>query len=901
MTATTAEGMRLGENRRREKHWYRWGPYLSERQWGTVREDYSATGEAWDYFPHDMARSRAYRWGEDGILGISDNHQRLCFALAMWNGRDPILKERMFGLTGSEGNHGEDVKEYYYYLDNTPTHAYVRGLYRYPQAAYPYSQLIEENRRRGRATPEYELLDTGVFNEDRYFDIEVEYAKADFEDLLVRVNVTNRGSEPAELHLLPTLWFRNTWSFGEDDRRPSLAMRRDGDATNADGFVAVLARHATLGDMVLIAPRGRGELFTENETNDERLFGSPSASPYVKDAVSRHVVQGDPNAVNPAKIGTRVALHHVQLLSPGQTWTLRLRLSRPDDRPGAETLGAAFDRVFADRRREADEFYATLAPAALNDEERRVQRQAFAGLLWNKQFYHYVVERWLDGDPGQPPPPASRQLGRNHDWRHLFNDDVLSMPDTWEFPWFASWDLAFHTLPLALVDAEFAKRQLMLLTREWYMHPNGQTPAYEWAFGDVNPPVHAWATWRVFQIERRMRGDAGDRRFLERVFQKLLLNFTWWVNRKDAQGRNIFQGGFLGLDNIGVFDRSQPLPTGGYLEQSDATSWMAMYALNLLRIALELAQTNPVYEDIASKFFEHFLAIATAMSRPPTGHGPEHDGSLWNEEDGLFYDRIHLPDEAHVTLKVHSMVSLIPLFAVETFEEDLLNRLPGFGRRFRWFMANRPEMTGNISRHCQEERGGLLMLSIVGEQRLRRILEKMLDEDEFLGPYGIRSVSKYHAQHPYVLRLDGAEYRVDYNPGESQTGLFGGNSNWRGPVWFPVNYLLIESLQKFHHYLGDEWTVECPARSGRFLNLWQVAAEISRRLESIFLPDPTTGRRPLFGPFEKPQTDPRWRDDLLFHEYFHADTGQGLGASHQTGWTGLIAKLLQQTGDYPES
>ncbi len=898
----TAEATRLEENRRRTKHWHRWGPYLSERQWGTVREDYSATGEAWDYFPHDHARSRAYRWGEDGLLGVSDNHQRLCFALALWNGCDPILKERQFGLTGAEGNHGEDVKEVYHYLDNTPTHSYMHGLYRYPQAAFPYGPLLEENHRRGRGLPEYELLDTGIFDADRYFDVSVEYAKADDDDLFIRVTVTNRGPAPATLHLLPTLWFRNTWAFGETNPgvRPSLAAVADG--ALPDDVAAVCARHATLGEMVLAAPRPLELLFTENETDAARVFrGAPNPAAFQKDGIGRYVVDRERSAVNPARTGTKAAFHYLRTLAPGETWTVRLRLSATQHPASSIPHPAppAFDALVADRRREADEFYAALAPAALTAEERLVQRQAFAGLLWNKQFYHYVVDRWLSGDPGQPPPPDARLEGRNADWRHLFNDDILSMPDTWEFPWFASWDLAFHTLPLALVDPEFAKRQLVLLTREWYMHPNGQIPAYEWAFGDVNPPVHAWAAWRVFTIERKARGDAGDREFLERVFQKLLLNFTWWVNRKDANGRNIFQGGFLGLDNIGVFDRSQPLPTGGTLEQSDATSWMAMYALNLLRIALELAQTNPVYEDIASKFFEHFLAIATAMNRPPAGHGPGHDGSLWDEEDGLFYDRIHLSDGNHVTLKVHSMVSLIPLFAVETFDEELLDRLPDFRRRFRWFMENRPEMTGNVSRHLGERRGGRLMLSIVDERRLRRILEKMLAEGEFLGPYGIRSLSKFHEHNPYILPLAGTEHRVDYNPGESQTGIFGGNSNWRGPVWFPVNYLLIESLQNFHHYLGADWRVECPTGSGRFLNLWEVAAELSRRLESIFLPDPATGRRPVFGPQEKPQTDPRWHDHLLFHEYFHGDTGQGLGASHQTGWTGLVAKLLQQTGDYP--
>ncbi len=907
----TPEHARLEEDRLRQKHWRRWGPYLSERQWGTVREDYSATGEAWDYFPHDHARSRAYRWGEDGLLGISDNHQRLCFALALWNERDPILKERAFGLTGTEGNHGEDVKEYYFYLDATPTHSWLRGLYKYPQNAYPYEQLLEANRGLGRAQPEFELLDTGVVDENRYFDVYVTYAKADDDDVLIEIRATNRGPSSAPLHLLPTLWFRNTWSFDEPPEgvdRPSLRWV----ASGTDDIVRIDATHPSLRPMTLLAEGtgGYGPLFCENETNNARLFHSHSGTPFPKDGIDRCVVRGERGTVNPAHTGTKAALRYRRTLAPGESWTVRLRLALT----GGDTLaaplralGADFETVFETRRAEADAFYAHLAPASLSVEQRHVQRQALAGMIWNKQFYHYDVERWLEGDPGQPPPPEARKHGRNHDWRHLFNDDILSLPDTWEFPWFASWDLAFHTLPLALVDAEFAKRQLTLLTREWYMHPNGQLPAYEWAFGDVNPPVHAWAAWRVFTMERRVRGGSGDIRFLERVFQKLLLNFTWWVNRKDASDRNIFQGGFLGLDNIGVFDRSQPLPTGGYLEQSDGTSWMAMYALNLLKISLELAQHNPVYEDIASKFFEHFLNIATAIGRAPAPRKngavePDDSGSLWDETDGLFYDRIHLPDGGHLTLRVHSMVSLIPLFAVEVIETDLLDRLPDFARRYHWFMENRPNLTGNVSLHSREreERGGKLLLSIVGERRLRRILEKMLDEDEFLSPYGVRSVSKFHESHPYVLPLAGSYHRVDYNPGESQTNLFGGNSNWRGPIWMPVNYLLIESLQKFHYYLGDEFKVECPVRSGRWLTLWQVAAELSRRMERIFLPDPKTGRRPVFDGYDKFHADPHWRELIFFHEYFHADTGAGKGASHQTGWSGLIAKLLQQTGDYPD-
>lgn len=846
---------------------------MSERQWGTVREDYSATGEAWDYFPHDHARSRVYRWGEDGILGLSDNHQRLCFALALWNEHDPILKERMFGLTGSEGNHGEDVKEYYFYLDATPTHSYCKALYKYPHAAYPYEDLVAENKRRGKDQLEYELLDTGIFDDNRYFDVFVEYAKASPEDTLIAITAVNRGPDPAPLHLLPTLWLRNHWAFGQPGGRPRLSRDESG---------AILIEHETLGAMALTADLGAEPLFTDNETHCERVFGAPSPTRFHKDGIGRHVVDGEAGAINPAHTGTKAALRYRKTLAPGETWTIHLRLA-PTAQPPRD------DATLALRRQEADEFYRDLAPDCLDADAASVQRQAFAGMLWNKQFYHYVVEEWLDGDPGQPTPPPARKGGRNHDWRHLFNDDILSLPDTWEFPWFASWDLAFHCIPLALADPEFAKRQLMLLTREWYMHPNGQLPAYEWAFGDVNPPVHAWAAWRVYTIERKMRGGQGDLQFLERVFQKLLLNFTWWVNRKDAQGRNIFQGGFLGLDNIGVFDRSQPLPTGGYLEQSDATSWMAMYALNLLKISLELAQHNPVYEDIASKFFEHFLSIASAINQPRDG-----EQSLWDEEDGLFYDHIHLVDGGQVPLKVHSMVSLIPLYAVEVIDEALLDRLPGFARRVRWFMENRPELTANVG----AARGGRILLSIVNEEKLRRILGKMLAEEEFLSPYGVRSVSKHHEARPYVLDFGGQQYQVDYNPGESTTNLFGGNSNWRGPIWMPVNYLLIESLQKFHWYLGDDYRVECPAGSGREASLWEVSTDLSRRLAAIFRRDPATGRRPVFGPYERFQKDEHWNAYPLFYEYFHADEGRGCGASHQTGWTGLIAKLLQQTGEY---
>ncbi len=883
----TQEEQRLEEARNRTKHWKRWGPYLSERQWGSVREDYSPYGAAWDYFPHDHARSRAYRWGEDGLLGISDNHQRLCFALALWNEKDPILKERFFGLTNSEGNHGEDVKEYYFYLDSTPTHSYMKALYRYPHAAYPYQRVVEENRRRGKDQPEFELIHTGVFDQDRYFDIFVEYAKADVNDILIRIRAINCGANPAPLHLLPTLWFRNTWSWGYGDPRPSLRL-----AAGPSGFKILGAEHASLGKMWLASEGDPEVLFTENESNGERLFGVPNASPYVKDSFHSYVIGGDRNAVNPAQAGTKAAVRYKKILAPGETWVVNLRLS--DRPPGAGSFGASFDSIFEEREREANAFYDSVAPQALGADARGIQRQAFAGMLWSKQFYHYVIEPWLNGDPGGPPPPAGRKHGRNSQWTHVYVDDILSMPDKWEYPWFAAWDLAFHCIPLAMVDPEFAKQQLILLTREWYMHPNGQIPAYEWAFNDVNPPVHAWAAWRVYKIEKKMFGRA-DRLFLERVFQKLLLNFTWWVNRKDEEGKNIFEGGFLGLDNIGVFDRSSALPTGGHIEQSDGTSWMAMYCLNLLAIALELAQDNPSYEDIASKFFEHFLHIAHAMN-----HVGGEEQSLWHEEDGFFYDTLHLPDGHMIPLKVRSLVGLIPLFAVETLELPMLFKLTGFSRRLNWFLKHRPDLSMNVT--CSGIAGSCdrRILSIVTPDQLRVILQKMLSEAEFLSPHGIRAVSRYHKDHPYVLHINGLEHRVDYEPAESSTGLFGGNSNWRGPVWIPVNYLMIESLQKFHHYLGDDFKVECPTGSGQMKTLWEVALDLSERLIAIFLKN-GEGRRPVFGDAEQFQRDPQWNQFPLFHEYFHGDNGAGIGASHQTGWTGLIAKLLQQWGEYAES
>jgi hypothetical protein len=876
------EEIRLWESNRRKKHWKRWGPYLSERAWGTVREDYSSDGTAWEYLPFDHARSRAYRWNEDGLAGISDRRQFVCFAVALWNEKDPILKERMFGLTSNEGNHGEDVKECYFYLDNTPTHSYMKYLYKYPQAEFPYARLVEENRRRDKQQPEFELMDTGVFDEDRYFDVLVEYAKAGVDDLLIKVSVTNRGPEPANLHLLPTAWFRNIWSWGNTNSRPNLSQVR----SSPTGVVEL--KHPQFGTRWLHCEDSPELLFTENETNARRLYGVESRTPYVKDGINDYIVHRAKDAVNPEKRGTKVAAHYDLKVGAGETVVTRLRLTDADI--SAPQAFQGFDAVFAQRLGEADEFYATVIPDNLSSDAQNVMRQGFAGTLWSKQFYHYVVKQWLEGDPDNPAPPAGREKGRNHEWQHLYNADVISMPDKWEYPWYAAWDLAFHCIPLALVDPEFAKEQLILLLREWYMHPNGQVPAYEWALGDVNPPVHAWAAWRVYKIDKKRTGK-GDRAFLQRVFHKLMLNFTWWVNRKDADGMNIFQGGFLGLDNIGVFDRSAPLPTGGYIEQSDGTSWMAMYTLNLLAIALELAKDDPSYEDVASKFWEHFIYIANAMS-----HRGSDSVGLWNVEDGFFYDALRLPHGQHFPLKIRSMVGLIPLFAVETLEPELLERLPDFHRRLEWFVDNRPDLTHNLACMTTPGRGKRRLLSIATADQLRSILRYMLDESEFLSPYGIRAVSRFHREHPYVLSVNGMEHRVGYEPGESVTGLFGGNSNWRGPVWFPVNFLLIESLQKFHHYFGESFTVEFPSGSGQRMNLWQVAGELSRRLNDIFLRD-EQGRRPVFGNLEKFQTDPHWRDLLLFYEYFHGDSGTGVGANHQTGWTGLVTKLIQQSGE----
>ncbi|MBI2921939.1 MAG: glucosidase [Planctomycetes bacterium] len=854
--------------------WRRWGPYLSERQWGTVREDYSRGGTAWDEFSHDHARSRAYRWGEDGIAGISDERQLLCLAVALWNGRDPILKERLFGLTNSEGNHGEDVKELYYYLDSTPTHSWMRMLYKYPQREFPYEALVKGNRERGPRDREFELIDTGIFNDDRYFDVEVEYAKAGPAQILVRITAHNRGPEAAEIHVLPHAWFRNTWSWEPGRPKPSLAV-------TAPGRLEI--NHPGLGPHVVLFDKAPVVYCCENETNTPRLYGVGGPGPF-KDGIHERVVHGRSDAVAANARGTKAAAHYTAAVPSGGRLVVRALLH-----PAGEPLGFdGFDAVFARRREEADAFYGALQKNIESPDERAVQRQALAGMLWSKQFFAYDVRRWLRGDPAQPPPPPERAAGRNADWKHFEACDVLSMPDKWEYPWFAAWDLAFHCVPLAMIDAEFAKQQLLLLTNDRYMHPNGQLPAYEWAFGDVNPPVHAWSSWRVFQADRLQRGDDGDLRFLETVFIKLLLNFTWWVNRKDQRGNNIFQGGFLGLDNIGIFDRSAPLPTGGYLDQSDGTSWMAMYSLNMMRIALELSLHDPGYEDIATKFFEHFLLIVEAMDAIG-GDG------LWDDADGFFYDWLDLPagdgGRRKIPLRIRNMVGLIPLFAVQVLDPRLLDRLPAFKARLDWLRVHRPELTARVARWNVPGEGERQLLSIVEGDRLRAILRRMLDEGEFLAPHGVRALSREHRDRPFGFDWDGHHYEVRYTPGESDSGLFGGNSNWRGPVWMPVNYLLVESLHKFHHYYGDSFTIECPTGTGNRMSLLEVADEIADRLGRLFVRN-DEGRRLVFGTSDKEQRDPAFRDLIQFYEYFDGETGRGIGASHQTGWTGLIAKLI---------
>jgi mannosylglycerate hydrolase MGH1-like protein len=875
-----AEHRRLEEARSKAAQWKKWGPYLSERQWGTVREDYSDSGNAWDYLTHDQARSRAYRWGEDGLAGISDDRQLLCFALALWNGKDPILKERLFGVTNSEGNHGEDVKEYYFYLDSTPTHSYMKYLYKYPQAAYPYLDLIETNRRRGKQEFEYELLDTGVFDQDRYFDVFVEYAKASPEDILIQITVANRGPEPATLHLLPTIWFRNVWSWGGEAVRPVLRQA----AGEAGGVIAV--SHPELGERRLHAEGAAALLFTENETNHERLFNSPNRTPYVKDGVDSYIVHGRQEAVNPEKTGTKASAHYPLTVGAGESRTIRLRLceapaASAPKKPGP--FGSDFDAVMKTRRQEADEFYATVIPPSLNADATNVMRQALAGMLWSKQFYYYDVDTWLTEHGADPFKAKQRAAPRNDRWHHMYNADILSMPDKWEYPWYAAWDLAFHILPLTLVDEDFGKQQLDLMLRENYLHPSGQLPAYEWNFGDVNPPVHAWSTIFTYRMEQA-RGR-GDFEWLERAFHKLALNFTWWVNRKDRSGNNVFEGGFLGLDNIGVFDRSAALPTGGYLEQADGTAWMALFCQNMLEIGVVLALDKPAYADMCVKFIEHFLWIASSLA-----HAGE-DVGMWDEEDGFFYDVLRLPDNQSQRLKVRSMVGLLPLCAVTVFEGALIAKYPDLAQRFSKFLAARPELTAFIHDPAKRGHAGRLLAAVLNETKLRRVLAKMLDENEFLSPYGIRSISRYHAEHPYVFRVGDQEYRVSYVPGESDTGMFGGNSNWRGPIWMPVNALIVRALLSYHTYYGKDFTIECPTGSGRYMNLYQVAEEITRRLGSIFLRG-RDGQRPVYGGTRKFQDDPHWRDYLLFYEYFHGDNGAGLGASHQTGWTGVIARAM---------
>ena len=873
----SAEQQRLAEAEAKKKHWKRWGPYLAERAWGNPREDYSPDGTAWEYFPHDHARSRAYRWTEDGILGICDNHQFLCFALALWNGHDPILKERLFGVSGNQGNHGEDVKEIYYYLDATPTNSYLKGLYKYPQSEYPYSRLVEETLRRTRADPEYEIEDTSVFDNSRYFDVQVEYAKNDVDDILIRVEITNRANDSAGLVFLPTLWFRNTWSWGpteEPTQRPKLSPANSNE---------IQAEHSSLGTFLLSLDGNPELIFTENETDTERIFGWAGNNRYYKDAFDSYLIHGVSDAVNPHHQGTKGCAVYRLNLQGGETQTLRFRLYRagspdlPRDR---------WDAVFQTRLAEADEFYSHLSHG-LTATPRDVQRQAFAGMFWSKQFYHFVVETWLNGDACQPAPPESRKHGRNHNWRHLFNEDVISMPDKWEYPWYAAWDLAFHTVAIAPADPDFSKAQLSLFVREWYMHPNGQLPAYEWAFSDVNPPVHAWAAMRVFQIDQRIKGKP-DYGFLERTFHKLLMNFTWWVNRKDSEGANIFEGGFLGLDNIGIFDRSSVLPHGWILEQSDGSSWMAGFCLVMLKIALTLSAINKNYEDIASKFFEHFLYIADAINH-------YYGDGLWDEEDGFYYDRLRVSDGNFHLLRVRSLVGIVPLFACDTLSPTLVDKHPGFKKRMEWFIHHRPDLMEGLASMTQSGVEERRLLSVASRKRLARMFVRLFDENEFLSPYGIRSLSRYHKDHPYILPINGTTFRVGYEPGESETGMFGGNSNWRGPVWFPMNFLIIEALQRLDYYYGDSFQVEFPTGSGNHMSLQHAAQELSCRLCALFLPD-KNGNKPVFGESELFQNDPNFRDHMLFYEFFHGDTGKGLGANHQTGWTGLVAKLLQQSG-----
>jgi hypothetical protein len=861
--------MHTEQSRLKDLKWKKWGPYLTDRQWGTVREDYSEGGHAWDFVTHDMARSKAYRWGEEGIAGISDDQQLLCFALALWNKKDPILKERFFGVTGSEGNHGEDVKEYYFYLDSTPTHSYMKMLYKYPQAEYPYAWLVNENRRRSRTDPEFELIDTGIFNDDKYFDVFVEYAKNDVEDVLVKISVHNRGKDGSSLHVLPTLWFRNTWAWGYDDSKPLMF------AGLSNQVVIV---HKLLGDFNLYCEGQPELLFTDNETNARRLYDHDEGHQFFKDGINDYFINGNSDAINPGKKGTKAAADYNISIDGSGSAVIRLRLTKGE----LQDPFAGFDKIFNDRKTEANEFYHELQKEIDSEEAKLVQRQALAGMMWGKQFYYFNVKQWLNGDPSQPPPPAARKRGRNRNWPHMKNADIISMPDKWEYPWFAAWDLAFHCIPISLIDPDFAKNQLSLLTKEWYMHPNGQIPAYEWAFGDVNPPIHPWSCYFVYLVDRELR-KTPDINFLKETFHKLLLNFTWWVNRKDPNGKNVFEGGFLGLDNIGVFDRSAPLPTGGRLEQADGTAWMAFYCQVMLQIALELTEHDPAYEEMAIKFAEHFFWIASAMS----GNGDE-GHNMWDNEDQFFYDLLCLPNGQTTLLKVRSLVGILPLCAATVFPPDLAERYPELARRVLTFLADQSQLTEGMTRRNEV---GTVLLSIMDETKLRSVLRRMLDENEFLSPYGVRSISRYHAANPYIFYVNGEQHRVDYWPAESESSMFGGNSNWRGPIWFPINALIVRALHNLHLYYGDKFKIECPTGSGHLMNLAQVAENIADRLTNIFIRD-ETGKRALYDGIDKFQNDPYWRDHLMFFEYFHGDSGAGIGANHQTGWSGFVAALI---------
>lgn len=869
-TTITEEKKRLIEDRDGTKQWRKFGPYLTERQWGTVREDYSPYGNAWEYVSHDAARSKAYRWGEEGIGGISDDQQLLCFAIGLWNKKDPIIKERIFGLTGNEGNHGEDCKEHYYYLDSTPTHSYMKMLYKYPQAEFPYSQLVEENKRKGKLDPEFELIDTNAFDENRYFDVFIEYAKASDKDILIKITVHNLGPEEASVHVLPQVWFRNTWSWSSEPVKPEMYKDDEG---------IIRMNHAQLGGYYLFAQNEPEVIFCENETNTGKLYNYPTEGTF-KDGINDYIVHSNKKAINHLPKGTKAAFDYELSVPSGKTKSVHLRLTSEFlTNPFQE-----FNEIFKTRLAEANEFYGSIQENIKDKDKKDIQRQAFAGMLWSKQFYYFDISRWLEGDPGQPPPPEQRKNGRNREWKHLVNADIISMPDKWEYPWYAAWDLAFHTLPIAMVDPEFAKKQLVLLTKEWYMHPNGQLPAYEWAFGDVNPPVHGWAAWRVYKMDQKLQDGKGDRAFLEEVFHKLLLNFTWWVNKKDNNGNNIFQGGFLGMDNIGVFDRSAQLPTGGFIEQSDGTSWMAMFTLNMMRISLELAKENPTYQSLATKFFEHFLYIAGAIT---------YEGiDLWDQEDEFFYDVLHTPDDQRFQMKVRSMVGLIPLFAVEVLDDEVFENNPQFTERLEWFLKNRPDLAKLISRWGEKGKNHRHLLSLLRGHRVKRLLKRMLDTNEFLSEYGIRALSKVHEADPYKFVVNGNEFSVKYTPGEGDTSLFGGNSNWRGPIWFPVNYLLIESLQRFYHYYGDDFKIEHPTGSGKMMNLKEIADELSNRLIKIFTKD-ANGQRAVYANYPKMKDDPNFNNYIFFYEYFHGDSGRGVGATHQTGWTGLVAKLIQ--------